>query len=399
MAWESVAPSVPAEDRGWVHEAVFGTLRLRGRLDHLIDLHVHRGLASLPRPLLRLLRLGAYQLLYMGSVPAYAAVSQAAAQARALGGPKGAGLVNGVLRALARAGADESRFPSFDQDPVGYLSTWGSHPRWLVERWVARFGAGEARKIVDAGNRRPALFLRPVGVTLDEAASRLHAMGVQAIAGPGRAPMLRLEEGADPSRVLEAVPGIVQDAAAAEVVEFVSPPAGGRVADLCAAPGGKGIAMAASGAWVVGLDPSLGRLKRMEASLRRLDMPDRLVVARGESPPLRPVDAVLVDAPCTGTGTLARNPDARWRLKPDSPAGMAEVQKRIMDGAASVVRQGGLLAYATCTLEVEENEEVVDSFLDRHGDFALDERGSTLRVLPGSLSTDGAFAVRLRRCA
>ena len=135
----------------------------------------------------------------------------------------------------------------------------------------------------------------------------------------------------------------------------------------------------------------------MQTSLRRLDLPQRLVVARAESPPLRPVDAVLVDAPCTGTGTLARHPDARWRLTPEMPAQMATVQVGILRGAATIVRPGGRLIYSTCTLEAEENEEVVESFLENHRDFALEDERSFLRIYPGERGTDGAFAARLRR--
>ena len=160
------------QDRRWVHEAVFGTIRLRGRLDHLLNLHLHRGVRSVPLHLLRVLRLGAYQILYMESVPGYAAVSQTAEQAATVSGPKGAGLGNAVLRALVKGGADPAQFPDFDEDPVGHLVSWGSHPRWLVERWVQRFGSEEAQRIVEVGNRVPELFLRPIGAGVEQAARR-----------------------------------------------------------------------------------------------------------------------------------------------------------------------------------------------------------------------------------
>ncbi len=397
LAWELVASSLEQQDRRWVHEAVFGAIRLRGRLDHLLDTHLHRGLSSVPIPLLRALRLGAYQILYMQSVPTYAAVSQATTQASAIGGSKGAGLVNAVLRAVADGGADSARFPGFAEDPVGYLSSWGSHPSWLVERWLRRFGATKARTIVDSGNRVPELYLRPVGVEVALAAQTLRTEGVEVSDGPKGARTLKLPPQVNPAVVLQAVPGIIQDPAAAATTDFVRVSEGERVADLCAAPGGKGVALIDSGAWLVGLDRSLERLERMQESLRRLGLSERLVVARGEAPPLRDVDTVLVDAPCTGTGTLARHPDARWRLKPESPAKMASVQFQILAGAATIVRPGGLLIYSTCTLEVEENEGVVESFLGTHPDFALDEGEAFLNLLPGMRSSDGAFAARMRR--
>jgi 16S rRNA (cytosine967-C5)-methyltransferase len=397
VAWEAAAPSIPAEARGWVHEAVFGTLRLRGRLDFLLQLHLRHGLDSVPPPLLRVLRLGAYQLAEMGSVPAYAAVSESVELAKGAAGAKGAGLVNAVLRALAAAGTGPDRFPTFDEDPVGHLATWGSHPRWLVERWASRFGVDVARTVVDAGNRIPDLYLRPIGIGLRDAAARLAAAGIEASDGPDGSRTLRLPRGTDPRAALAAVPAIVQDPAAARVVEFAAPRPGWRVADLCAAPGGKGIGMTDFGALVVGADASATRLRRMGEALRRLALPERLVVGRAESPPFRGVDLALVDAPCTGTGTLARHPDARWRLTPDAPARMAELQARILDGAAGAVRPGGLLVYATCTLEEEENDGAVNDFLARHRDFRREGDPAVLRVLPGDGGTDGAFAARLRK--
>jgi len=400
LAWEGAAAALNPRDRGWVQELVFGTIRLRGRLDYLLGLHLHRGTESLPAQLLHLLRLGAYQLLYMGSVPRHAAVNETVDQARRSGGKRGAGVVNAVLRALADGGGAEDRFPAFDQNPVEYLATWGSHPRWLVERWVERFGGAEARRMVEAGNRVPSLSLSPVGVSSDEALVRLRTAGIEA--SPGVAGTLALPPGTDPVAALAAAPGMIQDPAAAMVVDFVQARHGEWIADLCAAPGGKGIVLSGRGARVVGGDPSFRRLKRMRDSLRRLEIPERLVVARGESPPFRPVDRVLVDAPCTGTGTLARHPDARWRLTSSDPGALARVQERILDGAATIVREGGVLVYATCTVEIEENEERVDHFLLRHPNFVPDEDGdgggeAVLRILPGTIGTDGAFAMRMRR--
>ena len=396
LAWAALSAGLARRDRAWLHELAFGTLRLRGRLDHLLDLHLDRGIASVGRPLLSVLRLGAYQLLYMGSVPDYAAVSETASQASETSGRRGAGLVNAVLRVLAREGAGPARFPDFADDPAGYLSTWGSHPRWLVERWIRRFGPSGAREVVEAGNRIPELFLRPVGASAEAAVRRLGAAGYRVRVDRVHPGTIRLPRGVELSAVLEVAPGIIQDPAAAAAADFLPVAAGERVADLCAAPGGKGIALLDAGAWVVALDASGERLRRMQGSLRRLRLPERLVVARGEAPPLAPLDAVFVDAPCTGTATLARHPDARWRLRPKDPRRMSRVQAAILEGAAGVVRPGGRLLYSTCTLEVEENEEMVASFLSRHGHFELE---AVLRIRPGKRATDGAFAARFARCS
>lgn len=398
-------------DRGWVQELTYGVSRLRGRLDHLLDLHVERGVASVSPPLLVLLRMGAYQLLRMESVPPYAAVSQTAGQARALAGKGGAALVNGVLRALARAGGDRSRFPDPASDPAGYLSDWGSHPRWLVERWLARWDFDAVARLVEANNRVPALHLRPIGVPLADAVRALATAGIVAEPGPPGSGTLRLGPGTDPRKALGAVPSVVQDPAAALVTAWVGVRPGDRVADLCAAPGGKGLGLAGLGARVIGLDPSLPRLRRMARAVERLGLPVGLVAARAEASPVREADVVLVDAPCSGTGTLARHPDGRWRITPATFRGLAAVQDRILDGAAHVVAPGGLLVYATCTLEPEENEERIEAFLLRHREFIVEggdagtaagipdevQDGPFLRVLPQVTGTDGAFAARLRR--
>jgi 16S rRNA (cytosine967-C5)-methyltransferase len=397
LAWEAVAPTLPPRDRRWVQEATFGVVRLRGRIDHLLAVHVRRGIDSVSPPLLRVLRLGAYQLLEMGSVPDYAAVSESVDLARGIGGRGGASFVNAVLRSVARGGYEAGRFPSFDEDPVRYLSTWGSHPAWMVERWVERMGPSLALQIVEAGNRIPSIWLRPLDLSPEDAAGRLQAAGIGAEVASGRSRSVRLDPGTDPLAAMGVVRGIIQDPAASAVVDFVGVRGGERLADLCAAPGGKGVALAALGARVVASDPSPVRLGRMRETMRRLGMPQRLVVARGESPPFSEVDVVLVDAPCTGTGTLARHPDARWRLGPDAPGHLARIQSAILDGAATIVGRGGLLVYSTCTLEEEENEEVVAAFLSRHGEFEAAEDRAGLKVLPDADRTDGAFAFRLRR--
>ncbi len=405
-AFEGEAHRIPPRERAWVHELTYGLTRFRGRLDHLLDLHLDRGVANLDPPVLTLLRMGAYQLLYMGSVPSYAAVSQTVSQVRGEAGRGAAGLANAVLRALDREGGGPERFPSFETDALGYLERWGSHPGWLLERWMTRFGPVETRELVEVNNRIPSLHLRPLGVSLEAARGRLAEAGLASEPDPLGTGTLRLPSGTDPVSALERIPALVQDPAAGWVVGWVGGVEGREVADLCAAPGGKGMGLAALGGRVVALDLSPSRIRVMAETVRRLPFPVGLVVARGEAPPLRPRDVVLVDAPCTGTGTLARHPDARWRLEAGSIAAMAGVQDAILDGAAGIVRPGGLLVYSTCTLEPEENRERIEAFLARHPGFIVEggegvpegvRTGPFLEVLPHRTGTDGAFAARLRR--
>jgi 16S rRNA (cytosine967-C5)-methyltransferase len=413
IAFADALERVPTRDRPWLQELCYGTLRLRGRLDHLLGHLVHRGLGSLRPDLLDALRLGAYQLLEMRSVPAYAAVSQTVELARAAAGQGAARLANGVLQGLRRlleAKPLPELFPDPGRDPVEYLSTWGSHPRWLIERWVRNFGVEETRALVEANNRRPELYLRPVGVTREEAAARLAAAGMEAEAVGFAPDSLRLLPPADIVAALETAPAVVQDPAAGLVVRYGAVPRGAVVADLCAAPGGKAMALAAEARYLAAADLGFRRLVRLRENIARLpDLAVGAVLADARRPPFRPVDMVLIDVPCTGTGTLRRHPDGRWRIARKDLESLVALQREILDAAAEVVRPGGLLLYSTCSLEPEENEEQVNAFQERHPDFQLEppapgllqpallDDAGQLVVLPQAMGVDGAFAARLRR--
>jgi 16S rRNA (cytosine967-C5)-methyltransferase len=408
VALAAEAEGLDPRERGFAHELAYGVTRLRGRLDHLIAPRVHRGLDSLDRATFELLRLGSYQLLYMDGVPRYAAVSQSVEAARALRGKGGAGLVNAVLRKVADAGDGAASFPDPDVNPVGYLSSWGSHPRWLVERWTQRWGAEATRALIEADNARPGIYLVPLGVPPARAVELLAEAGLgSSEVGEGTA-CVRLEAGVKPAAALAALPDvIVQDPAANLVTRYADLAPGMKVADLCAAPGGKALALSGGAAFTMAADRSERRTQMVRENARRTGRPLGIVVADAGHPPVSGVDAVLLDVPCTGTGTLARHPDSRWRLRPESVVELAAVQRHLLDAAAEAVRPGGLLLYSTCTLEPEENEEQVASFLDRHEDFQIEATDAvperymnpvgllTVRPHPGAF--DGAFAARMRR--
>lgn len=402
---------VSDRDRPWTQELVFGTLRLRGRLDYLLDRLVRRGIVSLEADVLDTLRLGAYQLLEMGSVPSYAAVSQAVEMAKSVGGRGAGGLVNGVLHALSRQ-REALEFPDFARDPVEHLSSRGSHPRWLVERWLRRFGAEGARALIAANNRRPELYLRPLRIGAEEAAARLTAAGIGTEAVPFAPDALRILPPASVLDALAVVPAVVQDPAAGLVVRYAAFPPGALVADLCAAPGGKALALAESAGYVVAADVAIDRLERVRENAERVGgLPIGLLVSDARWPAVRGADGVLVDVPCTGTGTLRRHPDGKWRLGLTDLAALVELQREFLEAAARLVPPGGLLVYSTCSLEAEENEGQVEAFLERHPEFALVppspgtvdagllDAAGRLAVFPQQTGVDGAFAARLRRSA
>ena len=404
LAFVQEAQLLDDRERRFAHELTYGTNRLRGRLDHLLALRLHRGLDELDPELLDILRLGAYQLLHM-EVPDYAAVSQAVELAPA----HGAGLVNAVLRAIGRRGEKPEDFPRPDSELGAWLETWGSHPRWLVDRWLSRYPADDVKELVRLNNVQPPLTLLPLAGSPEDAVRRLTEDGIVAqVVGRGTR-CVELAAGTDVARALAVLPAIVQDPGASLVVEYAAPPNGGWVADLCAAPGGKSLGLAARGSRVLAADRSERRLSLLRENVVRTGLPVAGVVARAEQPPVASAPLVLLDVPCTGTGTLRRHPDARWRMGPGDPAALAAVQDGILEGGASAVPMGGLLVYSTCTLEPEENQERVDAFLLRHPDFRLEppdtvdathlDADGRLAVLPWRTGFDGAFAARLRRLA
>ena len=392
---------------------VFGIQRLRGRLDYLLDRRVKRGLESVKPGVRDSLRIGLYEILYMGGVPEYAAVSQAVDLAHSKGGRGVAGFANAVLRGIARDGGGPENFPAPETHPVEFLSTWGSHPRWLVERWLTRWSSADVRKLVEANNGVPPLSLRCLWDRPEEAVEALKARQIDAsVVGSGTG-CVTIHGHASLEEAMRVVPAVVQDPAAALVVSYIDPKPDARIADLCAAPGGKTLALAARGNLVLAADLSIERLRLVRENLNRVrEQGGRrvrvsTVQADALAPPISRPDMLLLDVPCTGTGTLRRNPDVRWRLTPDRLDEMVALQGRLLDVCADVVPSGGVLVYATCSLEPEENEEQIEAFMARRPEFHMDlgegvngeflNDQDYLYVMPQAFGFDGAFAARLRK--
>jgi 16S rRNA (cytosine967-C5)-methyltransferase len=409
-------------DRALVTELVQGTLRWRGRLDFLLRHVLDRELERVEPPVRTLLRLGAYQLVFTDRIPEPAAVDQTVNAARAAGLERAVGLTNAVLRRLAREHAAIA-LPELVTDPVSHLVHALSLPSWLAERWLAVFGAEEAARLARASNQVPPLVVR------------VHArrIGPEALLAELRprfpdarpcvfAPLgLVLGRGRpelDPA--FRAGLFTVQDEGAQIPVALLDPAPGERVLDVCAAPGGKTTAVAEAigeRGEVVAVDRHPGRLALVGRDARRLGLvnvttrhldaalPQSDLAASG------PFDRVLVDAPCSGLGTLRRNPDLRWRVQPDDLGRLAGVQTAILRNARRALRPGGTLVYSTCTITHEENEAVVETLLSETpaGTARLrllgpneipaplrplaDEAG-LVRCLPHLQGTDGFFAAR-----
>jgi 16S rRNA (cytosine967-C5)-methyltransferase len=410
-AFDRRALALDPRDRRWTQELVWGMLRRRGWVDHILAPRVRGGIARLDGDLADLLRLGTYQLFHMGSVPPYAAIAQTVELAKQRHGMGASKLVNAVLRRLDRE-RGEMLEPALPADPVEALAIDGSHPRWLVARWVARWGAEETRALLDANNREAPLVVRPWGVVREQLEAMLEASGVEVTDAPLVPDSMVLAPGSVLTSLGAFQQGccFVQDPAATLVTMYAAIPAGAKVADLCAAPGGKTVELARTASYVTAADSSEARLVRLQETIDRLELDHVTAVVSDarDAAQLGTFDAVLVDAPCTGTGTFRRHPDARWRLRTSDLAVMSATQRTVLRAAAQAVAPGGLLIYSTCSLEPEENDAQVESFLADHPGWTLEPppEGSVpaavldagrLRVLPQRHGTDGSFAARLRR--
>ena len=409
-SFERRVGTLDARDRRWTQELVYGMLRRRAWLDAVLSERVRGGLVRLDADLIDLLRLGAYQLLHMGSVPAYAAIAQTVELAKRRHGIGASKLVNAVLRRLDRE-RDALTLPT-PSDPVDALALRHSHPRWLVARWVARWGAEETERLLAANNLEAPLIVRPYHAVREQLEAMLEGAGVRVDEAPLVSDSIRISGSLSSLTELGAFrQGLfyAQDPASTLVTRYACVPTGATVADLCAAPGGKSLELSRSEGLVLASDASLARLQRVRANIARMDARNvHAYVADARFPAIRPVDAVLLDVPCTGTGTFRRHPDARWRLAVSDLAVMAALQRSILAAAAAVVAPGGLLIYSTCSLEPEENDAQVESFLRDHPEWRLEPPpegavpalvldAGRLRVLPQRHGADGAFAARLRR--
>jgi len=411
-----------APDRAFAMELVYGTLRWRGRIDYLLSRILDRDLEKLEPLVATALRLGAFQIVFSDDVPATAAVDESVRCVRAAGVERATGLVNAVLRRLSIE-HDEIRLPQLADDPLGHLTHALSMPTWIAERWIERFGPEDAAALAYASNETPPLSVRANRQRIDVDALIAAVRGDFPDAARCRIAVdgVVLGRRGNPALHPAFLAGdfTVQDEAAQLVVGLLDPQPGETILDACAAPGGKTTGAAervGPDGRVLALDRNARRLGLVRRAGRRLGLGNIACEQRDATRPLtgiaanEPFDRVLVDAPCSGLGTLRRNPDARWRIGPGDPARLAEVQATILRNAAAVVKPGGTLVYSTCTVLPEENEGVVENFLKSSPDFTpisvdrvpaevrpVIDAESFMRCFPHRHDADGFFAARMER--
>ena len=389
-------------DRGLLLEIVSGTLRMQAAIDYQLAARASRPLAKLDTAVLRVLRMSAFQLIYLSRLPASAIINDAVELTRRSGKSSAAGLANAVLRSVSRD-RDALSWPP-RANVAEHLAIVFSHPRWLVDRWLQRYGE-QATESWLAFNNEPATMCLAANrhVTTREAlAGELASIGIETEPTSRAANGLRVIEGR-PLGTDAFVQGrfVVQDEASQLIGELASPTPGARVLDLCASPGGKTVMMSADvgpRGVVVASDVRPQRVRLLAATLARCRVPNTTVVHIPSEGPLPFLDGtfdlVVIDAPCSGLGTVRRDPDIRWRRSPDDLKRFAVAQRELMARTADLVTSGGRLLYSTCSSEPEENEEVVASFLRHRPDFTQEQ---THQTLPFRDHLEAFFGVVLRR--
>jgi len=410
-------------DRNLAAEIAYGTVRHRLTLDSIIEAFSNLPMAKLRREVLEILRVGLYQMMFMERIPDRAAVDEAVKLTRRMRLASARGFVNAVLRKVARCvrykpqpGAAErsvylreGRWAVLDRDvlpppsdTLGYISKAYSHPPWLVERWVGRFGEERTISICRHDNLSQPVYIRvnALRVERDELLERLRSAGVEA--APGALPCsIRLERAGQVTRLPGFEEGLfqVQDETAMRAAVMLDPRPGEEVLDLCAAPGGKTTHIAelmGDSGRVTAVDVSARRLALVEENCRRLGLKSVRCIeadatkAAGELG--GPYDRIMLDVPCTNTGVLRRRVDVRWRLEESDITEMAEVQRSLLKTAAGLLKPGGVLVYSTCSIEREENEDVAGgaaelSFIEGKQEFRL----------PGDDGAEGGYVAALTR--
>lgn len=375
---ETVLERYDDRDQGLLREIVFGTLRWLRRIDYVVEAAANRKYSAIEPALHGVLRIAAYQLLFLDRIPSHAAVNEAVEQAHCLSHRGAASFVNAVLRRIARE-PDLERWEVRESDPARRLAIEMSHPDDLVRRWLERFGEIKTRAMLEANNRpkplqvlafrhrggRELLAESLIDEGLDVEPTEFSPLGLTVRRGN-----VFVTEAFRRGEVY------IQDEISQIAALLPLPRAGETILDVAAAPGGKSFALWGWEPQVQLLlsDISPGRLSVLRANLRRLGLEAPLLVADAGAPPWVPrgsFDRVVLDLPCSGTGTLRKNPEIKWRLSERELGRLSGLGRRILDGSAEAVAPGGRLIAITCSVEWEENEAVVGAFLEGRRDFAL----------------------------
>lgn len=417
---ELSSDAIQGPDRGLLTELVFGVLRRRGTLDHMIDSFASQKAAKLERIVVILLRLGLYQSFYLDRVPVSAAVNETVKLAKVFV-PRASGFINAVLRRADRE-RDLIPWPDRAADPVAFLAARYSQPRWLVKQWLAQLGPAEAEELAAAMVEPPPLTIRVNTLKISRAAyaERLAAEGIAGRSSDFSPVGMHILAAIHPTRLPGFQDGLitVQDESSQLASLFLAPEPDQNVLDICAAPGGKTTHLAQlmeNRGTLLACDLDARKLRRIEETAARLGITILETTSLDASRSLtafsgRKFSRILVDAPCTGLGVIRRNPEAKWRLTSSDASRMANLQSSILRNVADHLEIGGVLLYSTCSTAPEENEGVIDLFLSERQDYMIEDLRSVFpryamlcsdrgffRGWPHRGGMDGFCAARLKR--
>jgi 16S rRNA (cytosine967-C5)-methyltransferase len=407
-------------DRNFFTELVHGIVRRKRTLDAIIDRLAKQPADRQPPNLKQLLRLGLYQLRYLDRVPDSAAVNTTVDLAKANGLAGLAGVVNGILRQYIRLQAEHQEVLDLPPDPIGRLGTLYSFPDWLIEHWLTELGEIETEQLCQAFNTAPKIDLRVNVLKID----RVKLIDIFQTAGIEVVPIPNLPQGLQfigSVGAIDRLPGYhegwwtIQDSSAQLVTHLLNPQPGEIIIDACAAPGGKTTHIAelmGDTGQIFAVDKTASRLKKLQQNLTRLQL-NTVKILTGDSCGLGELtdiaDRVLLDAPCSGLGTLHRRADARWQKSPAQIHELAKLQSQLLANTATWVKPGGVLVYATCTVHPLENECVITPFLATHPDWQIERppidspvvdfvgASGAIEIWPHRQQMDGFFTIALRR--
>ena len=408
-------------DRAFLTELAYGVLRWQGKLDWVISRFSDVPLEKTEPGILNILRLGLYQILFLTRTPVSAAVNQAVELAKKIRGKGGAGFVNAILRAAARE-RERIVYPDIEKNPILHLCVMESYPLWLVERWADEWGLEETHRICKEMNQISPLTLRinTLKISRESLIQKLRGKGLSPLPASFSKEGIILRNPPPVSELPFIREGlyVIQDEASQLVTEVLGPQPGERILDACAAPGGKTTHIAQrmkNEGEIYALDLTREKLGLIEEACQRLGI--RIIkTLKGDAAKPLPTpagmkfDRVLADVPCSGFGTLRKNPDLKWRRGEADIRRVSELQSWILENASGYVREGGILVYSTCTIFHEENEDVVEKFLHGRPEFRLCEIASVLpekfrpfiqksyfKTFPRGDEMDGFFVARMVR--
>jgi 16S rRNA (cytosine967-C5)-methyltransferase len=407
-------------DRAFATEIVYGAVKWKLTLDRVIAAYSNIKIEKLSPWILNILRLGAYQIIYMTKVPQSAACNESVKLAGRYGHKASAGFVNAVLRNIARSGG-EIELPSRQEDPAGYFAVKFSYPKWLAEKYIGLFGEEFAESLLDSGNGIPELTVRAntLKITAPGLVEKFAAEGVGAIPGKYSSEAVIIKSTVSIGTLSAFKEGLfqVQDESSMLVAAVLAPLPGERVLDACSAPGGKATHMAQlmqNRGTVLARDIHEHKIKLIEDTAKRLGIDiikcELHDAASPDNTDDGAFDRVLLDAPCTGLGIVRRKPDIKWARETKDVEGITALQKKLLQMVSRSVKPGGSLVYSTCTILPEENEAVVKGFLQENESFepvdiaqflpaglAEHAKGCMLQTYPNRDGIDGFFMARLRR--